>query len=144
MEIAVFGGTFDPPTVAHEAIIDACIKRSDIDEVWLLPSGVRADKPGMQPDDLRIALLQLLETQSEKPVRVSDFELTLPRPTKTYRTVEALKAAYPDHTFWFVFGADSYATMETWEQGEMLKKNLSMLLVKRLGYECPQETGKSY
>lgn len=143
MEIAVFGGTFDPPTLAHEGIIRACLHRTDIDEVWLMPSGVRDDKPGMQPDETRLAMLSIVRQdvfRAHPKLKISDFELQLPRPTKTYSTVGALEQRYPKEKFWFIFGADSYRDMHSWEQGEELRRRLGMLLVSRQGYELPPES----
>jgi len=100
--IAVFGGTFDPPTRAHEAIIESCLQRQDIDEVWLLPSGQRTDKNGMTSDDVRLAMLQHLQERvflNDQRVVVSDFELQLPRPTQTWITAQALSDAYPSLHF---------------------------------------------
>ncbi len=143
MEVAVFGGTFDPPTLAHEGIVRACLQRKDIDEVWLMPSGVRRDKPGMESDQARLAMLGLLQQEvfhNHHKLTISDFELRLPQPTMTYTTVKALSEAYPEKKFWFVFGADSYANMHTWENGEKLRMTLGMLVVARQGYSLPPET----
>lgn len=57
----------------------------------------------------------------------------------TYTTVKALGEAYPEKKFWFVFGADSYANMHTWENGELLRRTLGMLVVARQGYDLPPE-----
>ena len=143
--IAVFGGTFDPPTRAHEAIIESCLQRQDIDEVWLLPSGQRTDKNGMTSDDVRLAMLQHLQERvflNDQRVVVSDFELQLPRPTQTWITAQALSDAYPSLHFWYVFGADSYESMDTWEHGETLKQTIGMLLIPRAGFCMPTQTPK--
>jgi nicotinate-nucleotide adenylyltransferase len=143
MEVAVFGGTFDPPTKAHEAIIEACLGRADIDEVWLMPSGVRTDKITMQADELRLQMLDVLVEDSFRSnikLSVSTVELELPRPTNTATTYQTLTPIFPDHNFWFVFGADSYRTMKSWEKGDYLRSRLGMLLVERTGYELPPET----
>lgn len=144
MEIAVFGGTFDPPTLAHEAIIRACLERTDMDEVWVMPSGDRPDKPDMRDGEARLRLLHavLQESFNEDPrLKVSDFEMRLPQPTQTYLTVRALRHAYPEGSFWYVFGADSYQDMPTWRGGSELRRTLGMLVVPRAGYELP-EAGK--
>ncbi len=119
MEVAIFGGTFDPPTVAHEAIIQACLTREDIDEVWLMPSGVRADKPGMRSDDTRLAMLELIMQQYRQTnLTVSDFELKLPRPSKTSTTAKALESAYPKNRFGLSSGQ---IAMKLWIPGKMDK-----------------------
>lgn len=143
-EIAIFGGTFDPPTLAHEGIVSACLDRSDIEEVWLMPSSCRTDKPGMSSNAARMAMLQLVRAevfQDNERLVVTDFEQSLPPPTQTYRTVQALEQTYPNQRFWFVYGADAYQAMPEWENGAELCRRLGVLLVSRKGYERPEEGG---
>ncbi len=138
MEIAIFGGTFDPPTRAHEAIVRACLEREDIDEVWLMPSGQREDKPHMSTNGFRLAMLKAMMRDSfidNQQLKLCDLEMNLPQPTHTAKTVQALKARYPSHCFWFVFGSDSYQAMGTWPGGEELQRDLGMLIVRRAGSE---------
>lgn len=130
--ILVFGGGFNPPTLAHEAIIDACLKLPTFDEVWVMPSGERLDKRMAISDDDRLHMLQLVKAQSfanNPRLHISDFELRLPRPTKTSLTIPALVAAYPDTTFWFAYGVDSYLSMPEWPDGVRLQKELKRLVL---------------
>lgn len=143
MEIALFGGTFDPPTLAHEAIIDTILARKDIDELWVMPSASRQDKPDMTDEQTRLRMLQQLKKESfgDNPrLKISTFEIDLPYATETYRTYDALKRAYPDDTFMFVYGADSYADMPNWRNGKRLQRTMGMLLVDRVGYSLPDES----
>jgi len=140
MKIALFGGTFDPPTLTHEAIIAACLAMSDFDQIWIMPSGVREDKPGMSSDASRLELLACIGQQvfgDNSRLVITDFEMQLPRPTETITTVQVLQATYPQHDFWFVFGADSYRAMPTWRGGKQLQATLPMLVVERHGDSCP-------
>ena len=142
MEIAIYGGTFDPPTLAHEAIMRACLAKAGVDELWIMPSGIRTDKLDMSSDTLRLGLLGLLIDVefSDLPVVLSDFEMKLPKPTETYKTVTVIEEAYPEYRFWYVFGADSIESMPDWHNGEWLRRNLNILAVPRAGYELPAET----
>jgi nicotinate-nucleotide adenylyltransferase len=141
--VAVFGGTFDPPTRAHEAIVAACLDRPDIDEVWWMPSGQRQDKPGMISNTGRLAMLQLIKTATfadDERLIITDFEQRLPQPTRTYQTVAALEARYPDHAFRYVFGGDAYRDMPKWRHGPELQRSLGVLVVPRVGCPVPPET----
>lgn len=127
----IFGGSFSPPTVAHEAIIEACLALPDFDEVWLMPSGDRADKRMTAPDADRLAMVQIVKEarfSSDPRLVVSDFELKLPRPTTTERTMRELAAAYPRTAFWLVIGFDSYADMPNWEDGATLRQSLNLVV----------------
>lgn len=140
MEIALYGGTFDPPTNAHHAILQALLEEPSIDAVWAMPSGFRNDKLPVTGDFLRMQMLTHMCRQAfpgEDRLQVTNFELLLPRPTNTYRTLTALQETFPHDTFWFVFGADSVQTMPHWEHGNYLYQNLGMIVVPRPGYIMP-------
>jgi nicotinate-nucleotide adenylyltransferase len=139
MEIAIFGGTFDPPTRAHQAIIAALSREPRFDQVWIMPSGQRTDKPHMTPDELRLKLLQAALVDYPDTI-ATDFEMNLPQPTQTIQTYQLLRSAYPGHRFRYVFGADSYHDMPNWEQGRYLQTQLPMVLIERSGHELPQQT----
>lgn len=141
-DIAIFGGTFDPPTLAHEAIIRHCLLDERLAEVWCMPSGTRSDKPSMQADAVRLRLLEVVRREvfaSAARLTISSFELQLPRPTQTIQTYQALREAYPDTRFWFVFGADTIANMHTWQGGAYLRAHLPILAIPREGYSLPPE-----
>ena len=139
--IVIYGGSFNPPTVAHEAITRACLEVDGVDEVWLMPSGDRIDKQYDLSDNDRLRMLSLLCEEvfsSNQKLKISRFEIdNLPRPTETLRTVEALKAYYPGNNFQFVFGADSYQSMPSWRNGRELQKRLGMLIVPRWNISIP-------
>ncbi len=142
MNIAIYGGTFDPPTLAHEAIIDRVLQRDDIDEVWVMPSAQRTDKPGMTEQDDRLALLERMRQTSfaaAKKLVISTFEIDLLPPSETLRTYTALRQTYPEHRFMYIFGADSYTDMPNWRGGEELQRQMGVLLVARAGYNLPPE-----
>lgn len=144
-EIAIFGGTFDPPTRAHEAIIDACLAQPTVDEVWVMPSGYRADKPGMQSNAVRTELLEVMravEYPENERIKITDIEQRLPQPTETCHTVDALEVVRPNDRFWFVFGADSYQNMPDWHRGTELRSRIGMLLIPRPGAELPPEADR--
>jgi len=64
--IALYGGSFDPPHIAHLRLIRRLITLTDIDEVWLMPCGDREDKKLIMSKDQRFNLMKKLFKQSEK------------------------------------------------------------------------------
>ena len=141
-KILVFGGAFNPPTNAHAQIIQACLEAPEFSEVWVMPSGDRYDKQMATDDRHRLDMLRLIKRDQfgDNPrLKVTDFELELPRPSETIRTVGALALAHPDTDFWFVFGADSYASMPQWQGGLALQAELSVALLPRGDIELPPE-----
>ena len=51
-KVAILGGSFDPPTVSHLQLASETLNIcAEIDEVWLVPCGERADKKlGAHPE----------------------------------------------------------------------------------------------
>lgn len=132
--VVVFGGAFNPPTIAHEAIIAACLELPDFDEVWAMVSGDRIDKHMAASDHDRLSMIALVRDErfaNEPRLKISDFELAMPRPTQTYQTVRALAEAFPGTEFWFVFGTDSYISMPSWDEGLELQQSLRIVLLER-------------
>ena len=57
--IAVYGGSFDPPTKSHMDLIDIVAnKTSFFEEVWVIPCGKREDKPQMSEGQHRVDMLK--------------------------------------------------------------------------------------
>ena len=129
--VLVFGGAFNPPTLAHEAIIMQCLSLPQFSEVWLMPSGDRDDKFINTPAEHRLNMLEIIKATTFKNsprLVISDFELKLNGTTKTYKTVSILAIKHPDINFWFAFGNDSYSDMTRWDKGYQLKTRLHMVL----------------
>lgn len=49
INVALYGGAFDPPHLGHLSIINELQSIEFIQEVWLLPSGDRDDKKLILP-----------------------------------------------------------------------------------------------
>lgn len=139
-KVLIYGGTFNPPTNAHQEIIRRCLALDEFNELWVMPSGDRIDKDKMAADKHRLAMLRLLKHErfaDDKRFIISDFELKLPRPNQTYITVGALAINYPSNEFWFIYGADAYKNMPRWHSGEKLRRSLNMVIFERDGTVVP-------
>ena len=141
-ETVIYGGAFNPPTRAHQTILQACVDYAEPRnaDVWLLPSASRTDKVIEANRSQRLAFCQALTRdviQRTVTLGVETTELDRPSLTETYDTVKELEARYPERQFTWVFGADSVATMESWDHGDWLRKNLSMLVIARPGSALP-------
>jgi len=137
-ETIIYGGAFNPPTLAHKAILDASADYAQTRQadVWVMPSGDRSDKTIRTSRDLRLAYINaMIESidNTEVVPQVVTTELDRTIMVETYDTVKELEDQYPDRTFTFVFGADSTETMAQWHGGNVLLETLSMLVVEREG-----------
>lgn len=108
--IAVYGGAFDPITNSHLTCVANIIHSGCADEVWIVPSGPRPDKPGLVTTPLdrycmcKIGVNQIFSMTF--PVFVSDAECFLDEPLFTYDLLCKLQQYHPEASFSFVIGSD--------------------------------------
>lgn len=136
----IYGGAFNPPTVAHLNVLQACVDYGEQvnGDVWLLPSGSRQDKNIDVPLERRLELVNALARDAVTRtvnIAICDDELMRAEHTETIDTVQYFNDKYPERRFIWVYGADSYASMDTWQSGDWMKQNLPMLVIERPGYD---------
>jgi nicotinate-nucleotide adenylyltransferase len=134
-QIIIYGGSFNPFHNGHAAIAQHCFTLAGFDEVWIMPSAQRADKPDLVDDTQRLAMLTDYVAScgyDQQRLKVSDFEIALGAPSETITTYHALVKAYPNTNFTFVFGADSIADIYNWRDGDYLAETLDIIVVDRI------------
>lgn len=134
MKIAVFGGTFDPPTVGHMGVIAYCLQ-SNFDQVWVVPSKKGWFKPKRADFYSRCHMLTaaILEAFGSDPrVQVIPIESELPKERVPLIDLWCeLLRRYPEHQFTLVVGEDVWKNMPSWEGGELLATKVPVLVVPR-------------
>ena len=132
MKIGILGGSFDPIHNGHLNMALKSYEQYDLDEVWLIPNGnaphKNADK--MADANHRLAMCQLVAKQYPY-IKTSDIELTSPEYSYTYITMTKLKERYPEHTFYFIMGADSLDYFDKWRKPEVIAEKAIILVVNR-------------
>ena len=109
MRIGIFGGSFDPIHIGHAIIAQHIIGSGLIDRLWFMVSPVNPLKAGKErqvADTDRLRMVEMVSRPMEG-VETSAFEFTMPRPSYTIDTLNALQAKFPDDEFYLVTGADN-------------------------------------
>jgi len=147
--IAILGGSFDPITTGHLKVAVEIVHMRKADEVWLVPCGVRPDKPSLRTPYMHRMLMCHLAVNttfgSQFPIRVCDLEMHEPMALSTYHVMEKLGQVYPQKQFFFVVGADLISEIKKWDApnvpdaGERLYANSNFLVMERPGYDIPPD-----
>lgn len=138
--VALYGGSFDPPHIAHVAIVKALREKEFIDEVVVMPTFLNPFKSKfIAPAPLRLAWLQEI-FHLYKDVVVSSFEVDLGEKTPSIKTVEFLLKKYDK--VYLVIGADNLATLNSWHRFEELKEKVTFIVATRDAIEVPPEYTK--
>ena len=147
-KIAVYGGAFDPMTMAHLQCAAQIIHSKTADEVMIVPCGPRPDKPKLKTSALdRYVMCNVAVNtiyNSQFPVSVSDAEIDEPESLATYDLLTTLRGKYPECDFMFIIGSDWLqpgTCIRDWESkegktGDRLVEEFEFLVIKRPGYEC--------
>lgn len=118
MRLGVFGGAFDPPHVAHVALVQAAITQLQLDEVRVLPTGQAWHKTRSLSDaPHRLAMTQLA-FEPLPPVRVDPREMLRDGPSYTVDTLRELKAEFPHAQLYLLLGDDQRRSLPSWHQIE--------------------------
>ena len=133
-KVGLFGGSFDPVTLAHLYVIHQVHDLLDLDEVWLIPTSQNPIKLERTPAPPEWRLTMLEVAVSDLPyVQVSRLELDRKGPSYTVNTVRELLQRHPRHNFILIMGTDTYSSLPKWKEAEQLVKLIRFAVVDRPG-----------
>lgn len=133
--IGIMGGTFDPIHNGHLMLGEQAYREYGLDEVWFMPSGHPPHKKNhhVTAPDQRLAMTAAA-VEGLPGLKSSDFEIRRNGNTYTAQTLRLLREAYPEHTYYFIVGADSLYEIEKWYEPDQVL-NQAVLLAARREYE---------
>lgn len=140
MDIGIYGGSFDPIHTGHAMLANYISQTGIIDELWLMVSKVNPLKTSTPPasDEHRLRMADLVAEGCDN-VRASGFELSLPSPSFTYRTLEELREYYPEHNFKIIIGSDNWQEFKRWRNPEKIIEEFGVIIYPRPGYDIEGE-----
>jgi len=100
--IVVFGGSFNPPTVAHIELAKQIIdKAENVEKLIFVPVSTKYNKEGLASDEERFNMLNTICNEYEN-LEVSSIELDSDRQLYTIETLKIIQEKYPNHEICFV------------------------------------------
>ncbi|WP_027722293.1 nicotinate-nucleotide adenylyltransferase [Maridesulfovibrio zosterae] len=132
MKIGLFGGSFNPVHSTHIDVANSVMQRLGLDKVLLVPAGnpYHKEQEDMLPEDLRFELVKAA-VEGESGLEVSDIDMGAKGPTYTIDTLRESARRYPDDEFYFIMGQDSFETLATWKDWQMIPKLTNIVAVSR-------------
>lgn len=142
MKIGIMGGSYNPIHIGHAIIANYIIQNTCLDKLWLMVSPENPFKSGqkMASDMDRIRMTEMVASRLDNVV-TSAFEFSLPRPSYTIDTLNALQSKFPDDEFYLIIGADNWAAFERWRNHQEIIENFHLFVYPRRGYDVviPQD-----
>jgi nicotinate-nucleotide adenylyltransferase len=131
--IGLFGGTFDPPHLAHLALARKALDALRLDEVRWIPAGTPWQKDRAITPAADRAAMVALAIEGEPRFVLDRCELDRDGPSYTIDTVRTLRVARPAAQLFLLVGQDQYAGLHTWHGWRELLQSVVLAVANRPG-----------
>jgi nicotinate-nucleotide adenylyltransferase len=139
MNIAIFGGSFDPFHTGHESIVNSCLKKLDIDKLFIVPTFLNPFKHSSFLDaNIRLELIKEIY-KDNKNIEIIDYEVKQNKKIPSYETVVYLKNNYNIEKIFFIIGADNLKDIHLWYNFKNLKELVQFVVISRDGIHLNNE-----
>jgi nicotinate-nucleotide adenylyltransferase len=135
MKVALFGGSFDPPHLGHQAIASNLLEKQLVDEVWFIPLKQHPFGKIVGPDQQRLAMLELMIAASpwKSSLKIKTYELEKDKPSYSLETLQYFRSQQPENTFSWVIGSDNLQGFHKWYLYRELVASFSVFVYPREG-----------
>ena len=119
--IALYGGTFDPPHLAHLILAAEAQSQLALPRIFWLPAPQPPHKIGQHitPLQHRLAMLRLM-IAGLPGFEISNVEMSRPGPHYTVETLQMLRGQHPAADFVLLIGGDSLRDFLLWRQPQQI------------------------
>jgi nicotinate-nucleotide adenylyltransferase len=145
MKIGLLFGSFNPVHVGHLIIANYFREFTDLEEVWFV---VSPQSPFKQDTELasdrdRLEMVRLA-LEGSRGYRACDVEMSLPRPSYTYRTLEQLRRQYSQNDFALIMGGDNIVDFHKWKNYQWIVSEFEIYVYPRPGIDLSNVSGINF
>lgn len=133
MNIAIFGGSFNPPHLGHIEAAETAAEQLAPDRLLIIPNNVNPSKtlePGSPDGAERFELCKLAFRNIDR-AELSDMELRRGGKSYTAETLERLIRDNPDAEFSLVLGADRLPELSDWYRFSYIAEHCTIAVLNR-------------
>lgn len=149
--IGIFGGTFNPPHLAHSRLAEEVLKSLKLDKIIIVPSAVPPLKNRNEVTEIKHRLAMAEIAFGKRPnFEISDIEIKRNK-IKSY-TIDTLitmnkKIKGDTVKFYLILGTDSLMDFPKWKTPERLFDYAEVVVINRPGYKksdiMPEYSGRA-
>ena len=136
MIVGVFGGSFNPPHIAHVLACAVVLSTEEVDVLLVVPAFRHPFGKPLEPFDDRVTMCELAVAWMPH-VEISRIEEELGGESRTLRTLEHLSKAHPDYALRLVIGADVLADAPRWFGFQAIAELAPPIVLGRAGVHVP-------
>jgi nicotinate-nucleotide adenylyltransferase len=135
--LALYGGSFDPPHVAHLLLATYALGVGGFERLLVVPVFEHPFGKPLAPFEDRLDLCRRCFADLPRVV-VSGLESELPRPSYTLRLVERVASDHPGVPLRLILGSDVWSDTARWHEFERVSELAPPFWVNRRGFERPE------
>lgn len=129
-KLIVYGGSFNPPSIAHITLAKQLIKSLEVDKFLFLPVGDRYKKDGLISAKHRVNMLNIA-CEDEEKIAVSLIEIESKKRLYTIETLDLIRNEYKDYEIFFVMGMDNLRDIINWKDYKRLLADYKIIAMNR-------------
>jgi len=142
MKVAIYGGSFDPPHIAHEEVIQKALQNLDIEALFVVPTYLNPfKKTFFASEKLRFKWVKKLLLPYPK-AKIISYEVEQKRSVPTIETIKYLKSKYDLDKIYLIIGADNLKSLDQWKEYDELKKLVHFVVATRDKISIPKDLQK--
>ncbi|MBS5863096.1 MAG: nicotinate (nicotinamide) nucleotide adenylyltransferase [Clostridium sp.] len=115
-----FGGSFNPPTIAHERLAEEIAEKFKLDKVYFVPVGNYYKKTDLIDENKRLAMLESIRNDK---IDVLDIELNSKKKLLAVDAFELINDNFSSSENYFILGGDNLEKLPNWENATKCLNN---------------------
>ncbi len=129
MKTGIFGGSFDPPHMAHIQIALMAKEKYSLDRIIMVPAGITPHKETTGDMMHRYNMCKIL---AEKyGFEISDYEINKKTYCYSFETLEYFKKTHPEDDIYFIIGGDSMKNFGSWKNPKRILELCILIVASR-------------
>ena len=130
--VGIFGGSFNPPHIAHLIIAESIREQFELDHVLWVPNYIPPHKSQEQFADVSHRLLMTQKAiEHNSSFSLSQIEILRKGTSYTLDTVRELRENNPETAYSLIIGGDSLMDFMSWYKPEEIVKLAPLLVYNR-------------
>lgn len=144
VKLCIFGGSFDPVHQGHVQVATHAREHCGLDRVLFMPcagSPLKKESP-LASADQRCRMIDLALQGLDWAV-LDETDLTLPKPSWSWRVAEQMGSRFPGADLYWLMGKDQWDDLEKWGRWGYLAELVTFIVYYRGGVPEPKEGVKA-
>lgn len=131
MQIMLFGGSFDPPHIGHQQIVNSVIKQELAEQVWYVPCYGHPFNKILSDSKHRLKMLNLIQNHK---TTIVDYEIIKLGTSYSVDTLNYFSQSRPKDQFSWLFGSDQLINFDKWKNYQQILSKYKVYIYPRKDY----------